>query len=70
MTSMVALEDYIALDGWTLQPPIPRDGGKLYRAFKGNSVVQAASEAELCRRIWDIERGAVKAPAQHGVESN
>lgn len=60
LPSMTALSEYIALDGWELLDPLPRDHGYLFRASKGKSVVQAASESELCKRIWDIERGVVR----------
>lgn len=62
LASMSTLEDYLLADGWELLEPLPRDGGHLYRATKDDSVVQAATVSELCRRISYIERGLVKPP--------
>jgi len=57
---MLELREYLGTEGWELLDPIDRDHGVLYRAQQGRSIVQAATVAELCRRIADIERGVVK----------
>lgn len=62
LDSMSTLEDYLLADGWELLEPLLRDGGYLYRASKDNSVVQAATVSELCKRISYIERGLAKPP--------
>lgn len=62
MTRMDTLTDYLALDGWTLLDPLHKRGGAEFRATKDGSIVQAHTHAELCSRIWDIERGLVRMP--------
>jgi hypothetical protein len=62
LNSMVTIKEYIALDGWELIEPLIRDHGVLYRATREGTTVQAATELELCRRIWDIECGIIGRP--------
>lgn len=59
---MTTLAEYLAIDGWTLLEPLRKRGGAEFRATKDGSIVQAVSHAELCKRIWDIERGIVRTP--------